>query len=120
MFVFLWPFCLFYGQMVYFVVIRYILWSSGTLVVIWYFCGHLVLLWSFGTFLPVLVCYTEENLATSALTLVNEVADVLELDAVAVLELLDERLVAEVEALFDVVADLHQEAAGAALKVLKS
>jgi hypothetical protein len=42
---FLWPFCLFYGQMVYFMPI-------------WYIFGH------FFLFFTVLVCSTEKNLAT--------------------------------------------------------
>jgi hypothetical protein len=44
MLVFLWSFCQFYGQMVYFMAIRYILWT-------------------FGIFFPVLVCWTKRNLA---------------------------------------------------------
>jgi hypothetical protein len=45
MLAFWWQFCLFYGQMVCFMAIWHILW------------------W-FGIFFPVLVCYTEKNLAT--------------------------------------------------------
>jgi hypothetical protein len=45
--VFFWPFCLFYGQTVYFTEIWYILWSPGI-------------------FFPVLVCCTDKNLATLA------------------------------------------------------
>jgi hypothetical protein len=41
----LWPICIFYSQMVYFMAIRYNLWS-------------------FGIFFPVWVCCTEKNLAT--------------------------------------------------------
>jgi hypothetical protein len=38
----LWPFSTVCGHLVH-------LWSFGTFVVIWYICGHLVHLWSFGT-----------------------------------------------------------------------
>jgi hypothetical protein len=44
----LWQFHLFYGHLVYFVVISYILWPFG---IFWYIC-------------PVLVCCTKKNLAT--------------------------------------------------------
>jgi hypothetical protein len=56
---------IFYGHLVCFVVIWYILWPFGML------CGQLVyfmaiwyVLWTFGIFLPVLVCCTKKNLAT--------------------------------------------------------
>jgi hypothetical protein len=46
MLVFLWPFCLFYGHMVYVMAIWYILWSFGIFFPFWY------------------ICRTEKNLAT--------------------------------------------------------
>jgi hypothetical protein len=46
------PICLLYGHLVH-------MWSFGTYVVIWYICGHLVHMWSFGIFFPVLVCCIE-------------------------------------------------------------
>jgi hypothetical protein len=46
----LWPFCLFQGHLVYFVVIWYILWS-------------------FGIFFPFWICCTKKNLATLFLAL---------------------------------------------------
>jgi hypothetical protein len=69
---------LFYGHLVYFTAIWYILWQFGTLygysvhyMVIWY------IIWLFGTlygylvhYLPALVCCTMENLATRLLTYV--------------------------------------------------
>jgi hypothetical protein len=63
----MWSFGIFYGHLIYFMVIVYfmaiwyVLWSSG----IYY--SHLVyvpILWSFGIFSPVLVCCTKKNLAT--------------------------------------------------------
>jgi hypothetical protein len=58
MLVYDWPFGIFYGKLVYFTAIWFILWRSGI------FRGHLV------CFFPVLVCCTEENLATLRLNLV--------------------------------------------------
>jgi hypothetical protein len=56
---------IFYGHLVYFVAIWYILWLFGI------FCGHLVyfvanwyILWLFGIHSPVLVFCTKKNLAT--------------------------------------------------------
>jgi hypothetical protein len=40
------PFCLLYGHLVH-------MWSFGTYVVIWYICGHLVHMWSFGTYVVI-------------------------------------------------------------------
>jgi hypothetical protein len=61
----LWSFGIFYGHLVYFMVIWYILWSFGI------FYGHLVycmviwyILWSFGHIFPVLVCCITKNLAS--------------------------------------------------------
>jgi hypothetical protein len=47
----LWLFGIFYGYLVYFMAIWYILWPFGNFVVVWYIS-------------PVLVYYTEKNLAT--------------------------------------------------------
>jgi hypothetical protein len=65
MFAFLCPFGIFYGHLVYFIAIWYILGSFGT------FWGHLVhfgviwyILGSFGIFFNILLCCTKKNLAT--------------------------------------------------------
>jgi hypothetical protein len=53
--------CIFYGHLVYFVSIWYILWSFGMYM---YFMYIWYSLWSFGTWFLVLVCCTKKNLAT--------------------------------------------------------
>jgi hypothetical protein len=58
MLVFLWLCCLFYGQMVSFMVIWYILRSFGI------FCGRFVYFVVVWYIFPILVCCTEQNLAT--------------------------------------------------------
>jgi hypothetical protein len=49
----------FKGNLVYFKAFWYILLSLGGI-----FCYHLLYLWLFGIFFPVLVCCTKKNLAT--------------------------------------------------------
>jgi hypothetical protein len=51
------PFGTFYGHLIHFKAMWYILWPFGI------FYGHLVYLWSFDIFFPVLVCCSMKNLA---------------------------------------------------------
>jgi hypothetical protein len=68
----IWCFC---GHLVF-------LWPIGVFVVIWCFCGHLVLFGTFlYTYLPILVCCTEKNLATMECSIAETILSVATLPA---------------------------------------